>query len=1026
MQRLPVLCQHLSRAFASCLSWVFFFGAILPVALLARDVSPTIGLPFAKPYALEDIGAFRGARICFDRMGRLAVIGERSFTVLNDNTWIDISTKGPASLIMSVVVNDGQDSYYGALASWGVAEYTRQGTLEARSLRPEQYPGWVLSTNFTQIVVLDSAIIFAGTNGLVYLDKATRRQEFVEFPDTCRVFTLGGKVFVSSHKRGTSELDLSDRTLRPIDKSSVVIDEIAPLGDNEVLASTTDHRLVIFDGKHLRDWSNPFGQQTPARVSRLLRLPDGLYAMAIDGKGLYILTRDGQCRAAVTTTEYQRIYDMACNESGLLWLSTETSILKLYYSRPVSIIDQRSGVVTGWPQLTEWRGRVVAASEGQVYDFVKSADGFSYSFEHLKEQPSSGGWAMAGTEDALLIGNNSGIVYRDESGFHKVINNVDISRLSFGSDGICLAIGKQVILAVREVDGQWKECAPRVPGLGFPSVIHKTPSSCWLELGLNRVGRVWYADGRIHTQVFDTFPWKEPTWVNIGSIGDTVIFSGPHGQRVFFDERSGSFVQRPDLDKMLSTAPFPILRVVEDKRGVLWTTHESGVCLAFPTGEGYLFDTTTLGCIRDRYPIVELTGERDAWIATASTLYHAYQDIRRADSEPVRPFIVSIFDGRTGEELYSAARSTPGIGILPYSKNHLLFRFFTGSYQAFDQPVYRFTIHDGSAPWSLTSRDSLLALPNLSEGRYEVTAELVRDGKPVSQPVTFAFVIRPPWFRSLPAYVAYAVLGTLVSLAFISFLVKRLHRRQIFLENLVHERTEELRSTMDKLTEEARMTATLAERNRLAGEIHDSIQQGLSGLILQLDATLKLPQLSEEVVSRLSIARRMVSYTRSEVQQAVWNMESPLLNNAELSEALRTMADLISAGKPVVEIHKQGDEPHLGSTIKHNLLRIAQEAITNAVRHSGADRIVVSLDFHAGQAVMEIADNGKGFDPAEVIADGIGHFGLRGLRARAAKINASLVIRSTVETGTRISCTLPLPSNLSPDANTRKDKDTPR
>lgn len=1026
MQRLPILCHLLSRAVISRILLVLACLGCLFCVQHASAVEPTIGLPFSKSYSLEEIGTFRGAHVCFDRLGRLAVVSARNYTVLNDNTWIDIAAKGPASPVMSSVVNDGkQASYYGALASWGVVEYTNMGQLEAHSLRPQHYPDWVLSTNFVQIVVLDSAVIFAGTNGFVYLDKATREQEFVEFSDISRVFTLNGKVFVSSHKRGTFTLNLDDLTLHPIDKSSVVIDEVAPMREGKVLASTTDHRMVVFDGERLADWPNPFGKQTPARVSRLLLLPDGLYAMAVDGKGLYIMTPDGQCRVAVTTTEYQRIYDMACNESGVLWLSTETSVLKLYYSRPVSIIDQRLGVVMGWPQLTEWQGRVVAASEGQLYDFIQSPDGLSYQFLHLKEQPSSGAWAMAGTEEFLLIGNNSGISAREESGFRKVINDVDISRLVVVSDGVCLAIGKRVILALRRENGEWKECAPRAPGLGFPSIIHQTASACWLELGMNRVGRLWYADGKIHTMILDSFPWSEPTWVNIGSIGDTVIFSGPQGQRVFFDERTSTFVQRPTLDQLLARAPFPVLRVVEDKRGVLWVTHESGVYLCFPTSTGYRFDTTTLGCIHDRYPIVELTGERDAWIATASTLYHAYQDIRTTDPELSQPFVVSISDGRTGEELYSVARQSSGIGILPYSKNHLVFRFFSGSYRTFDEPDYQFTIHDGSVQWSINSRDSLLTLPNLSEGHYDVRAELVRDGIPISKPVEFAFVIRPPWFRSLPAYVTYAVLGTLASLALISFFVKRLHRRQVYLENLVRERTEELRSTMEKLTEEARTTATLAERNRLAGEIHDSIQQGLSGLILQLDATLKLPELPEEISSRLSIARRMVSYTRSEVQQAVWNMESPLLNNADLSEALRTMADLISARKPVVEIRTLGNEPHLGSTIKHNLLRIAQEAITNAVRHSGADLIVATLDFRRdGQAKIEITDNGKGFDPAEVIADGIGHFGLRGLRARATKIGATLEIRSKSGRGTTISCIIPLSTTLTPDANSRKDQDT--
>ena len=118
------------------------------------------------------------------------------------------------------------------------------------------------------------------------------------------------------------------------------------------------------------------------------------------------------------------------------------------------------------------------------------------------------------------------------------------------------------------------------------------------------------------------------------------------------------------------------------------------------------------------------------------------------------------------------------------------------------------------------------------------------------------------------------------------------------LEKFVRERTEELRAAMEQLYELTRNAATVAERDRLAGESHDRLQKGLSGLILQLDATLKLPGLTPDVRSRLHVARNMVSFTRHEVQHAVWDLESPLLDETELGAALKKMATLISPETP--------------------------------------------------------------------------------------------------------------------------------
>ena len=232
-------------------------------------------------------------------------------------------------------------------------------------------------------------------------------------------------------------------------------------------------------------------------------------------------------------------------------------------------------------------------------------------------------------------------------------------------------------------------------------------------------------------------------------------------------------------------------------------------------------------------------------------------------------------------------------------------------------------------------------------------------------------------------------------------------RRNVILENLVSHRTDELRVTMQQLNEETRNAATLAERGRLAGEIHDSLQQGLSGLMLHLDATLKLANLPEDVRARLGTARNMVSFTRHEVQHAVWDMETPMLEGTELGEALGKLAALISPGDAQVKVTVTGQPVELPSATKHHLLRIAQEAITNAVRHASARTIAINLAYGVDNISLSITDDGCGFVPSVAHASGIGHFGLRGLRGRAGKINGDLQIDSAPGRGTTVSVTVP-------------------
>ena len=113
------------------------------------------------------------------------------------------------------------------------------------------------------------------------------------------------------------------------------------------------------------------------------------------------------------------------------------------------------------------------------------------------------------------------------------------------------------------------------------------------------------------------------------------------------------------------------------------------------------------------------------------------------------------------------------------------------------------------------------------------------------------------------------------------------------------------------------------------------------------------------------------------------------------------LADL-SPQTPQVEITATGSSATLSSSTKHHLLRIAQEAITNAVRHAAAKSVTVVLDCESEWVSLSVQDDGNGFVPDEVLSLGIGHFGLRSLRGRALKIGGEIQIQSAPGQGTLI------------------------
>jgi signal transduction histidine kinase len=265
----------------------------------------------------------------------------------------------------------------------------------------------------------------------------------------------------------------------------------------------------------------------------------------------------------------------------------------------------------------------------------------------------------------------------------------------------------------------------------------------------------------------------------------------------------------------------------------------------------------------------------------------------------------------------------------------------------------------------------------------------------------------PPWWTAK----RMAWLGGVFATAFLGALLwARMLRRR------VAEQTRQLRSAMQELEKETRTSAMLAERDRLAGEIHDSLEQGLTAIMMQLDVANKQVDQSPETRRILGMARNMAEFSRSEVQHAVWDLQSPLLATADLGVALKRLVDQISSGPAKVKVELVGAARPMPSSDEHHLLRIAQEAITNAFKHGHPANITVLLDYSGQEVKLSIADDGCGFVPGASKTEWQnGHFGLQGMRARAKKIGAAMAIDSQVGKGTVVTVHMNL--NAEPNAN---------
>lgn len=213
----------------------------------------------------------------------------------------------------------------------------------------------------------------------------------------------------------------------------------------------------------------------------------------------------------------------------------------------------------------------------------------------------------------------------------------------------------------------------------------------------------------------------------------------------------------------------------------------------------------------------------------------------------------------------------------------------------------------------------------------------------------------------------------------------------------------------DQLLVQAREAGVADERRRLAAEIHDTIAQGLTGIIAQLQVVATA---SDETLAREHLGRAadLARHSLGEARRSVHNLSPMALEHDALPEALKkTVTEWSERSGVRADFTVTGPAEPLHEEIEATLLRIVQEALSNATRHADAARLGVTLSYMDGEVALDVRDDGRGFDPLTLVQrSGSGGFGLDGMRARAERIAGSFTVESEPGNGTALSARVPL------------------
>ena len=252
----------------------------------------------------------------------------------------------------------------------------------------------------------------------------------------------------------------------------------------------------------------------------------------------------------------------------------------------------------------------------------------------------------------------------------------------------------------------------------------------------------------------------------------------------------------------------------------------------------------------------------------------------------------------------------------------------------------------------------------------------------------------------LAAPVAAAALTTVFSIAFGTWINRIIDQSRERAELI-----EQLERTRAELAEVSMQAGVLAERDRLASEIHDTIAQGFTSIVMLVQATEAV--LGEDIVrarKQLELIGRTARENLAEARALVAGLAPAPLATASLADALARLAD--RAGEEsglTAEFSTTGEPRPAGTSAEVVLLRVCQEALANVRRHAFARSVLVTLSYQDDGVRLEVSDDGAGFDPDQPTSG----YGLRGMRARVSEVGGKLTVRSAAGAGTTLTAEVP-------------------
>ncbi len=772
-------------------------------------------------------------------------------------------------------------------------------------------------------------------------------------------------------------------------------------------------------------------------------LPGNRLALGTIRGGLLIIDNTGQVLHKVDAQQGlpdQTVVDAYPDRDGSLWLAQLNGISRIDLSCNITHFTQEDGLQSSILAIERHQGQLYAATQRGVYVLQAGERlGSPRRFQPV-EGINSFAWGLHSTGNTLFAGTDKGI-YRIANGKATQLDAYpyrvyDFQPSNLHSDRLYMALQRGVGILEKQ-NNRW---VYRGRIVGFDeemiNLLVEEQDGIWMgsnALGVARVDSIRISpksDGGVTGRVkwYDTSAGLPEGEVRPVRIAGKAFFTTEQGVYQF-DPINDRFEPYPELNPFCEATAWHVSRIVEAPEGNIWLSAvQKGLPLnkerrvvrgTLLPGGGYRWNFGDYQRIANSGAINCIYPEADGvvWFGSTEGIFRYREPETKESPSGFRTLLRRVTVA--GDSLIYAgaasdfSRTGDPVHKFRYSHNAIRFEFAATHFHDVEANQYQYVLVGFDRAWSPWSSEVKKDYTNLPEGnyRFRVRARNVYGAKGME--TAFAFIILPPWYRTWWAYVLY-IMGVLMAFGgLVGWQIRRLQKRSE--EKIEREREKahlqeaNLRAAAAELKTRAMEAEKEVEkqaiRSRISSDLHDEIGSNLSSIAISLQMLQSKKQLGESERRRLKEMYLVVQQSAQAMREIVWfvNPENDSLEKlfAKMRSTANFMLDNLDFSFEVPENTRFED---IELTFRRNLFLIFKECLNNIVKHARATHITISLLQSDGMFIMEVTDNGRGFDP-HTCAEGNG---LNNIRKRAADMNGSLQLTSAPGKGTVVRFTVPL------------------